>query len=505
MLQARFSLIVSVIAPLCLLAVITVVLALLLVAARTRSFSGKEPLTYSALSVATKTNSIATATTATHDDHDEKDSSSSSNGSSSHYYTAYRPDEWEIERCNVVVGERIGSGCFAEVHFGQVRLAVSNGDQEQQHQLVNCAIKCCGSSPDDRQRILKEASIMKSINTTHIVKLLGVVTKENPAYMLLEYMDKGDLKEYLRGQRRLSTTTQSATSSSAAALISADRFYRIAAEIADGMLWLSDNKYIHRDLAARNCLISVNDVIKIAGEQSVFSFKMYMFISVHLISLALDLGLGKDIYQNPIYRERCKSLLPIRWMAPESLLDGSSSTRSDVWSYGVVLWEMSTYGDNPYPGRDNDQVITFVREGGKLELPSDAPHKLYVLFVSIMSTILPFNAVSTSTFVLFSLSFTLVNQCMMSEDYKRIGFKEILDILDPDLASDFKQTSYYHNEFKVKLAKRKRLQTTSSAVSGTAVELEASLTAPSPHKLVSSSPAPLIKIADPTVDTDNYM
>ena len=266
----------------------------------------------------------------------------------------------------MIIGERIGSGCFAEVHKGKVKL--------KSDQLVDCAIKFCGSDDQNRQRILKEANMMKyvyfiflnilkhflilsflfsrSINTTHIVKLLAVVSKDNPAYLILEFMDKGDLKEYLKcfkSQNREGQTKHE---------ISVERFYRISAEIADGMLWLSEHKYIHRDLAARNCLISKDDVIKIA-----------------------DLGLSKDIYQNPVYREKCKSLLPIRWMSPESLIDGSSTSKSDVWSYGVVIWEMSTYGDNPYAGKENEDVIQFVKGGGKLELPANSPLKLYAFYL----------------------------------------------------------------------------------------------------------------------------
>ena len=95
--------------------------------------------------------------------------------------------------------------------------------------------------------------LTRSINTTHIVKLLGVVSIDNPAYLILEFMAKGDLKDYLKETKAVEQLT-------------VPRFYRIAAEIADGMLWLSEHKYIHRDLAARNCLISSDDVIKIAGK-----------------------------------------------------------------------------------------------------------------------------------------------------------------------------------------------------------------------------------------------
>jgi len=304
-------------------------------------------------------------------------------------YYYFSPDEWEISRENVIIGERIGSGCFAEVHKGKVKL--------KNNEEVDCAIKFCGSDEQSRQRILKEGNMMKSIDTTHIVKLLAIISKNNPAYLILEYMDKGDLKEYLKFfkmENRKHDLKQE---------ISEHRFYRIAGEIADGMLYLAEHKYVHRDLAARNCLISKNDVIKIA-----------------------DLGLSKDIYKNPVYREKCKSLLPIRWMSPESLIDGSSTTKSDVWSYCVVLYELCTYGDNPYNEiKDNEQVIKFVSNGGKLKIEK-APIKF----------------------------FTILNKCLIKEDYKRLGFKEILDILDPDLPNDFKQTSYYHNQYRKNLLKK---------------------------------------------------
>lgn len=164
----------------------------------------------------------------------------------------FRPDQWEIKRENITIGERIGAGCFAEVHRGTIKL--------KNTQVVDCAIKFCGSDNQNRQRILKEANMMKSIDTTHIVKLLGVVSKDNPAYLVLEFMDKGDLKEFLKNFRTQNRELKQREE------ISVQRFYRIAAEIADGMLWLSEHKYIHRDLAARNCLISKSDVIKIAGK-----------------------------------------------------------------------------------------------------------------------------------------------------------------------------------------------------------------------------------------------
>ncbi len=154
------------------------------------------------------------------------------------------------------------------MHRGKVTL-------DEKSDPIVCAIKFCGSDNQNRQRLLKEANMMKSINTTHIVRLLGIVSINNPAYLVLEYMEKGDLKDYLKNARNDPEIKKE---------LSHDRLYRIAAEIADGMLWLSEHKYIHRDLAARNCLISKDNIIKIAGKtwtlenNHFFMFQIYLFL-----------------------------------------------------------------------------------------------------------------------------------------------------------------------------------------------------------------------------------
>ena len=128
-------------------------------------------------------------------------------------------------------------------------------------------------------------------------------------------------------------------------------------DVAKGCCYLEELHFVHRDLAARNCLVSSADptlrVVKIG-----------------------DFGLARDIYRNDYYRKEGEGLLPVRWMAPESLVDGVFTSQTDVWSFGVLLWEILTLGQQPYPARTNLQVLHFVRNGGRLDRPPDCPDSL---------------------------------------------------------------------------------------------------------------------------------
>lgn len=291
-------------------------------------------------------------------------------------YTHYDPDDWEVEKTNLIVGALIGIGSFGLVYKGQ--LITDDGK-------INCAIKTVPPTATAKQRMdfLNEASIMKKIDTYHVVKLLGVVSTSNPVYVIMEYMGKGDLKNYLRSQRE-SHQNQKKT------LV--DGIYLMAAQIADGMAYLAANKFVHRDLAARNCMVGEDNVVKVG-----------------------DFGLTRDIYVSNYYRRDTQGQLPVRWMAPESLKDNMYTSASDVWSFGVVLWEMVTFSASPYPGLSNNEVVKKVIHGLKMPRPENCPDNL----------------------------FYIMDRCWRHEPKERLTFHDIVELLLPDTDNKLYPNCFY--------------------------------------------------------------
>lgn len=166
----------------------------------------------------------------------------------------------------------------------------------------------------------REIELISDLKHDNIVCILGVVLKEEPLCMLFEYMTQGDLHEFLIANSP-NETSKISTSSSSSNTLSQLQFLHISLQICDGMEYLASHHYVHRDLAARNCLVGEHLTVKIS-----------------------DFGLSRDIYSSDYYRVQSKSLLPVRWMPSESILYGKFTTESDVWSFGVVLWEIYSYG-----------------------------------------------------------------------------------------------------------------------------------------------------------------
>ncbi|KAG5668610.1 hypothetical protein PVAND_016546 [Polypedilum vanderplanki] len=299
----------------------------------------------------------------------------------------YRQDEWEIPREKIIQLQELGCGSFGMVYEGLIKDFRQPGDD------IRCAIKTVNESATDKERIsfLNEASVMKQFDTHHVVRLLGVVSQGQPTLVVMELMANGDLKSYLRSHRPEYDTIGTEPPPQPPTL---RRILQMAIEIADGMAYLAAKKFVHRDLAARNCMVAEDMTVKIG-----------------------DFGMTRDIYETDYYRKGTKGLLPVRWMSPESLKDGVFTSSSDVFSYGVVVWEMSTLAQQPYAGLSNDQVLRYVIEGGVMERPENCPDKLY----------------------------DLMRKCWQHRPSARPSFMEIISMLLDSVSSDFEKVSFFHS------------------------------------------------------------
>nr|XP_025042307.1 insulin receptor isoform X2 [Pelodiscus sinensis] len=210
----------------------------------------------------------------------------------------YVPDEWEVPRDKINLLRELGQGSFGMVYEG-IAKDIVKGEPE-----TRVAVKTVNESASLRERIefLNEASVMKGFNCHHVVRLLGVVSKGQPTLVVMELMAHGDLKSYLRSLRPDAENNPGRPPPTLREMI------QMAAEIADGMAYLNAKKFVHRDLAARNCMVAEDFTVKIG-----------------------DFGMTRDIYETDYYRKGGKGLLPVRWMAPESLKDGVFTAYSDGW------------------------------------------------------------------------------------------------------------------------------------------------------------------------------
>ncbi|GFT84439.1 proto-oncogene tyrosine-protein kinase ROS [Nephila pilipes] len=253
----------------------------------------------------------------------------------------------QYKREQIIVTKFLGSGAFGEVFEG---IAITEASIS-----LKVAIKTLkkGATEHEKEEFLKEAKLMSNFKHDHILQLLGVCFDNNPNFILLELMEGGDLLSYLRSNRPTVFESSSLTM---------DDLIRICIDVAKGCKYLEDMHFVHRDLAARNCLVSSED-------------------REHRIVKIGDFGLARDVYKSDYYRKEGEGLLPVRWMAPESLVYGVFTTQSDVWAFGVLLWEVITLGMQPYPARTNMEVLNYVRAGGRLDKPENCPDELHDIMI----------------------------------------------------------------------------------------------------------------------------
>ncbi|XP_066600812.1 tyrosine kinase receptor Cad96Ca [Prorops nasuta] len=252
-------------------------------------------------------------------------------------------DNWEFPRHRLKVFNILGEGCFGQVWKCEAL------DIDDKPGATIVAVKTLKENATERERLdlAQELRVMKNLEPhPNVVRLLGCCTEREPMFVILEYVSGGKLQSFLRASRE-------ERNHGGPGLTSRD-LTGFVYQIAKGMEYLASKGIIHRDLAARNILIDENRACKVA-----------------------DFGFARDVAANQIYERKSEGRLPIRWMAPESLYDNIFSVKSDIWSFGVLIWEIVTLGSTPYPGLAAAEVMKRIKEGYRLDRPEHCKRELY--------------------------------------------------------------------------------------------------------------------------------
>ncbi|XP_058835547.1 uncharacterized protein LOC131692484 isoform X4 [Topomyia yanbarensis] len=306
-------------------------------------------------------------------------------------YSTPAARNYELDRTNITLNEIIGVGQFGDVHIGSCRLSSksslanklnqsltsefddlslsggngenNNSETPQKGGVVQVAVKTCKADADlaTSEKFLEEAYIMQKFEHPHIIKLIGICSGP-PIWIVMELARLGELRAYLKkngSKLKLGT------------------LLLYSYQLSTALSYLESKKFVHRDIAARNVLVSSPTCIKLA-----------------------DFGLSRWV-EDQSYYTSTKGMLPIKWMAPESINFRRFTTASDVWMFGVCTWEILMLGVKPFQGIKNCDVIGKLENGERLPLPPNCPPRLY----------------------------SLMSQCWSYEPHKRPNFKNVKEVL----------------------------------------------------------------------------
>uniref|UniRef100_A0A665WKZ7 receptor protein-tyrosine kinase n=1 Tax=Echeneis naucrates TaxID=173247 RepID=A0A665WKZ7_ECHNA len=242
------------------------------------------------------------------------------------------------------IGKVLGEGEFGSVVEGHLRQ--QDGTSEK---VAVKTMKC-----EEIEEFLNEAACMKDFNHPNVIRLLGVCLEVSSGHfpkpmVILPFMKYGDLHSFLL-RSRLGESPM---------FLPTQTLLKFMVDIALGMEYLSGRNFLHRDLAARNCMLRDDMTVCVA-----------------------DFGLSKKIYSGDYYRQGRIAKMPVKWIAVESLADRVFTVKSDVWAFGITMWEIATRGMTPYPGIPNHEIYDYLVEGHRLKQPTDCLDELYEIMYS---------------------------------------------------------------------------------------------------------------------------
>jgi serine/threonine protein kinase len=277
----------------------------------------------------------------------------------------YRPDDlpvdekWEFSRQNLQLGELLGEGAFGKVYKGY---AVGI-DGQMEPTVVAVKMLKDGAGEKEMADLLQEVETMKSIGRNiNIINFLGCCTRnDGPLLVIVEFAPNGNLRDFLRQHSPFGVADilDDYHNQRPSCQLPYKNLVSFAYQVSRGMEYLTSMKIVHRDLAARNVLVADNNILKIA-----------------------DFGLTRNVKEKEYYLRSVEGRLPVKWMAPESLIENRYTSKSDVWSFGILLWEIFSFGNSPYPTVAVEHLFELLKQGYRMNKPEHATDDIYALMLN---------------------------------------------------------------------------------------------------------------------------